>query len=255
MGQTYSQRAETALNPVARKLLLLMDEKKSNLVHNPDVTTSAKLLEMADRVGPKIVMLKTHIDIVKDFTPHLITQLRELAEKHKFLIFEDRKFADIGNTVKLQYQEGIYRISDWADIVNAHIISGPGIIESLKMVGLPKGRALLLLAEMSSKDNLATGAYTQKAVEWARANAEFVIGFIAQRNLDPQLLTLTPGVNLAKEGDALGQKYSSPHKIIFEQKSDLMIVGRGILEAEDPVAEAERYRKAGWEAYQARVSV
>lgn len=247
----YSDRSALCSNPTATKLLSLMDEKKTNLSIAADVTTKAELLEIADKLGPEMCVLKTHIDIIVDFDRELTKELRRLADKHNFLIFEDRKFADIGNTVQHQYRDGIYHISEWADIVNAHAIPGPGIIQGLKEVGLPLGRGLLLLAEMSSKGTLAKGNYTEETLKMAQENTDFVIGFITMRQLtdDPRFINMTPGVQLSAGGDSLGQQYNTPENVILKQKSDIIIVGRGIYKAADPVAEAKKYREAGWKAY------
>lgn len=252
---TYSQRAKLCQNPAAKRLLELMDSKQTNLCIAADVITKEKLLKIADELGSEICVLKTHIDIIIDFDNDLIAQLQRLAEKHNFLLFEDRKFADIGNTVKHQYQDGIYHIADWADITNAHTVPGPGIIQGLKEVGLPKGRGLLLLAEMSSKGTLAKENYTEETLKMARENKNFVIGFITMRQLldDQCFINFTPGVQLATGADALGQQYNTPEKVIKENKSDIIIVGRGIYEAENPLQQAKKYREAGWNAYQKTV--
>lgn len=248
---TYSQRSNLASHPLASRLLRLMDEKQSNLCVAADVTAKKDLLKIADELGKEICVLKTHIDIIKDFDNDLIVQLCRLAEKHDFLIFEDRKFADIGNTVKEQYGGGLCHIADWAHITNAHALPGPGIIDGIKEVGLPKNRGLLLLAQMSSKGALTNDNYAAKTVEMALANKDFVIGFIAQKRLtdEPGFITMTPGVQLTTGADNLGQQYNTPELVIEKQKSDIVIVGRGIYGAADPVGEAKKYRAAGWRAY------
>ena len=188
--------------------------------------------------------------------------MQSLSKELDFVIFEDRKFADIGNTVSLQYSSGTHKIASWSDLTNAHPLPGPGIIAGLRKVGEPLGRALILLAEMSSAGNLATGEYTEKAVTMAReAGRDYVVGFIAMSRVDKNekddFLVLTPGVGLVSKGDQMGQQYRTPHEVVYESGCDVIIVGRGIYGiqgGEEAVrSEAERYREAGWKAYEERL--
>ncbi|KAI1821040.1 Orotidine 5'-phosphate decarboxylase domain-containing protein [Xylaria intraflava] len=365
LAATFAQRAAKATHPLAGYLLRLMELKQSNLCLSADVTNARELLSLADAIGPSIVIFKTHYDIVAgwDYHPKSGTgaKLGALARKHGFLIFEDRKFGDIGHTVQLQYTAGAARIIDWAHIVNINMIPGkPGVkalaeaakhwrsrvnyeVNTSVTVGTPtsdtfnenededeeadtvgamhplptssqvhdpnnggrKGsivsittltqsfepadsprfasngvdgdelvyagieeppweRGLLILAQMSSQGNYMTPEYTRACQEAARDNKEFVMGFISQNTLntepDDNFISMTPGVQLPPEGaedeavkgDGLGQQYNTPSKLIGDAGSDIIIVGRGILKAGAPRAEAERYRRRAWKAYLAR---
>ncbi|XP_052532081.1 uridine 5'-monophosphate synthase [Tympanuchus pallidicinctus] len=255
---SFRARAELpGVHPVAARLFTLMEKKQTNLCLSADVTGSKELLQLAASLGPSICILKTHIDILNDFTQEVVKELRALADQHEFLIFEDRKFADIGNTVKHQYEGGVFKIASWSDVVNAHVVPGFGVVKGLKEVGLPLQRGCLLIAEMSSQGSLATGEYTKAAVQMAEDNSDFVFGFISGSRVSkkPEFLHLTPGVQLQSGGDNLGQKYLSPKEVINEKGSDIIIVGRGILSASDRLQEAEKYRKAAWESYISRLGV
>ncbi|XP_078580349.1 uridine 5'-monophosphate synthase-like isoform X3 [Branchiostoma floridae x Branchiostoma japonicum] len=192
---SYGERGDLCQHPVAKQLFDIMERKKSNLAVSADLCTAAGILKLADEVGPHICMLKTHVDIITDFSAEFVQSLTQLAEQHEFLIFEDRKFADIGSTVQHQYQDGLYQISGWAHLINAHALPGPGVLEGLKQVGLGKQRACLLIAEMSSRGNLATGEYTKATVKMAEEHRDFVVGFISQSQLsqDPAFIHMTPG--------------------------------------------------------------
>lgn len=229
-------------------------------------------------LAPQICLLKTHIDILTfhPSTPHssipaFTSALTALSKAHNFLIFEDRKFADIGNTVAHQYGGGVYRIAQWSHITNAHSVPGEGIIHGLHQVALalPPGedsaRGLLLLEEMSSAGNLFNSAgYRSETLAMARRNKEFVMGFIAMGAIqddgaekvageEDDWIVMTPGVNIESKGDGLGQQYKTPEYVVGERGSDVIIVGRGIYGSGDMVGTAEEYRRRGWEAYERRV--
>ncbi|XP_046371709.1 uridine 5'-monophosphate synthase-like [Haliotis rufescens] len=250
----YADRASLCTNPISKQLLQIMEAKKSNLAVSADLTSCGEVLELVNRVGPHVCLVKTHVDILEDFTPEFTKRLTELAQKHNFLIFEDRKFADIGSTVLSQYTGGMYRIADWANITNAHSVPGEGVIQGLKQAGLSKNRACVLVAEMSSTGNLAKGDYSSATVKMAEEHSDFVIGFICQSRLtsDPSLLHMTPGVQLTEGQDSLGQNYITPTEVITNRQSDIIIVGRGITKATDPAEAARQYQEAGYRAYLAQ---
>ncbi|SCV74287.1 BQ2448_6719 [Microbotryum intermedium] len=290
---TYSQRAELHPIKVAQQLLSCIERKKSNLCVSVDVTTKASLLRIVNAAGPYCCCIKTHIDIISDFDDDLVQQLQALADKHDFLIWEDRKFADIGsfpalsfveivsrslalcssNTVKLQYSSGVYKIASWAHLTNAHPIPGDGIISGLAQVGLRLDRGLLLLAEMSSAGNLATGDYTATTVAMARRHSDFVMGFVAMHRVDEDeassgavevgtgadFIIMTPGVGLESKGDGMGQQYRTPDEVINQSGCDVIIVGRGIYGGgegkpdEEIVQSCQVYQQAGWTAYEERL--
>lgn len=96
--QSYAERSESAnITPLAAYLLRLVHLKQTNLCVSADVTTSNELLRLADEVGDHICVLKTHADIISDFSDKTVRGLTELAKRKKFLVFEDRKFGDIGS--------------------------------------------------------------------------------------------------------------------------------------------------------------
>ena len=168
------------------------------------------------------------------------------------MIFEDRKFADIGNTVALQYSEGIYKIVEWADIVTVHAVPGPGILAGLKSVTGSRVRGGLMLAEMSSKGNLCSQEYQSGALAMAKEHEDFILGFISMKPVSEGFLTFTPGVQLSSKGDSLGQVYRHPRDVVREG-SDVIIVGRGITGANDVQGAAKEYQKEGWSGYLERL--
>lgn len=263
---SYELRAEHAANAVARRLFALMASKKTNLCVAADLTSAAAVLNLADAIGPYVCVLKTHVDIIDDYTPAFVASLQALATKHQFLLLEDRKFADIGNTVGLQYGKGVYRISEWADLVTVHSLPGPGILQGLQSVVRGDSaveRGVFLLAELSSSGNLCSEKYAADTVALASSAAtdgsggDFVAGVVCQRSglvTAAGLIQLTPGVRIDEKADGLGQQYETPEHAVLERGADVAVVGRGVYGARNAAEAAQLYRDRLWAAYEKRIA-
>ena len=172
------ERVEAAGRPLARRLLQAVLDKRSNLCVSIDSTSQAEVLRVAEAVGPEAVVVKLHRDVVADWTEGTARRLAELAAAHSFLLLEDRKLADIGNTVRLQAAAAA---GGWAELVTVHGVAGPGTLEGLAAACGARVGALLV-AEMSCRGSLAVGEYTRACL--GLGGHDLVAGYIAQSALD-----------------------------------------------------------------------
>ena len=134
--------------------------------------------------------LKTHVDVVEDWTDEGWKEVRAAADDVDLLLFEDRKFADIGGITQKQ-MHGMYGIASWADLVTAHLISGPDIVDGCMAAWADVGRSggVLLLAQMSSRGNLSQ-AHIQTLSSLTGASTMGVMGFIGNGSRPEELRDL-----------------------------------------------------------------
>tara|TARA_B100000767_G_scaffold35042_1_gene29797 strand:- start:4340 stop:5137 length:798 start_codon:yes stop_codon:yes gene_type:complete len=242
--------------PMARTYMEVACRKQSLVCLAADRRTMSELNQLLDEVGPYLAALKTHVDLIDDWSAGSWKSFCQKAQKMDLLIFEDRKFADIGKISRDQ-MAGIYDIRSWADLVTAHLISGPDIVDGLQAGWKDVNRSggVLLLAQMSSRGNLLSPDYTDTVVKSGSAH-DGVFGFIGNGSNPKDLAILrdkvghgkliwTPGVNIAVGDGEMGQRYGAPDEAIHAG-SDCIIVGSGIHKSENPAQSAKIYAELSW---------
>lgn len=257
-AEAWGERWNAMATPIARQYMTTAARSESLVCLAADRTRMSDLLNLVRSVGPSLAALKTHVDVVEDWTKEGWMEVRAAADEADLLLFEDRKFADIGGITQKQ-MHGLYGIASWADLVTAHLISGPDIVDGCMAAWSDVNRdgGVLLLAQMSSRGNLLAGTYSDAVVAHGKGH-DGVMGFIGNGSRPDELRDLrhrvgegrmiwTPGVNLAVGDGAMGQRYGHPQDAVLAG-SDAVIVGSGIHRSEDPVAAAKAYAKASWQA-------
>ena len=257
-GDAWKVRWKASSLPMAKTFMEVACRKESLVCLAADKYTMAELFELLTAVGSSIAALKTHVDLIDDWNVEEWERFCKLAQDMDLLIFEDRKFADIGKISRRQ-MGGIYNIKQWSDLVTAHLISGPDIVDGLQAAWGDASRegGVLLLAQMSSRGNLLNPDYTSTVVEAGRSHPG-VFGFIGNGSdansvrelrsmVGSEKMIWTPGVNIATGDGEMGQRYGDPYEAIIAG-SDCIIVGSGIHGAKDPAAAAAAYANASWKA-------
>lgn len=193
-----------------------------------DVSTSKELFEIIEKLGDYISIIKLHHDIILDFNQNTIEKLINYKQKYDLLVWEDRKFADIGYIMEKQ----VDKIKHWADIVSVHPIAG---IESVEQI--PKEVKIILIGELSSTNNLINKEYKEMVKEIAHS-IDNCIGIVCQSKMSDKLLNIVPGISLTNTKDNKGQKYHTPSDRDF---ADVFVVGRSIINSSDPVQTIKNY--------------
>jgi orotidine 5'-phosphate decarboxylase subfamily 1 len=258
-SEVWGPRWKMCDNSLARRYMEVASRKQSLVVLAADLRTMGDLKSMINLVGPHIAALKTHVDLVDDWDAEEWGELCHHAKKHDLLIFEDRKFADIGKISRGQ-MAGAYDIRSWSDIVTAHGISGPDIVDGLcaGWSDVDREGGVLLLAQMSSRGNLLEIPGYTDAMVAAGCSHSGVFGFIGNGSNSDDVASLrsrvgdkkmiwTPGVNIAIGDGEMGQRYGDPRKAVLSG-SDGIIVGSGIHGVNNPRGAAEEYALVSWGA-------
>ena len=222
------------------KLNKIMMEKESNLCVAVDLNLSEQIFDLIDEIGDKICLLKTHADIVLDWCLDTEFRIHKMCQKYNFMWMEDRKYADISSVCVKQFA----KFSVNPDFVTVHAIAGKETI-----IELSKQTGVVVIAEMSTENNLCTNDYKKATYETCMdLNIAGFVGQISPRN--PKFVQMTPGINMDinKKTDGKGQTYQDiGTKIAFG--ADIIIVGRAITDCktlEEASEMTKKYQIAGW---------
>jgi len=257
--EVWGDRWDSSTNLISKEYMKLATQKQSLLILAADKKTMNGLSTLIDDVSEYVVVVKTHVDLIEDWSYESWMELVGFAKEKGVLLFEDRKFADIGKISRDQ-MGGIYAINTWADLVTSHLISGPDIVDGINAAweDVDRKGGVFLLAQMSSRGNLLSPEYSDNVINLGIGKKNIVMGYIgngsnpnAVRSLRDKVgagqMIWTPGVNLSVGDGEMGQRYGDPHEVIMAG-SDGIIVGSGIHKSESPKDSAKSYAEISWNA-------
>lgn len=247
-------------------LLELMKVKKSCLCLSLDVNSWEKAKEIIEECGEYIVMVKTHVELFNDFNSETFgKEIKDLADKHKFFIMEDRKLADIDEVNWKEMMFGLFRPDDWANFITLQGLTSDSTLNMYvqKMSsGYPLNISPCVVTQMNTISSLIDTEYTKRTLDIIDKYDKELNGSLVSPILITQCLPsvknrikFTPGVCIDDDEIFVSQsdtmnKYRSIETAILYEKNHGIIVGRDIVHSENPKELSKKYANLSWNYFQ-----
>ncbi|MDX1448658.1 MAG: orotidine-5'-phosphate decarboxylase [Acidimicrobiia bacterium] len=212
-----------------------------------DFSKGEDAVRLAKKLAPHVGAFKVGLELLSGPGPGLVSAIAELGRP----VFCDAKLHDIPNTVERAAANYARAGARW---ITAHAAGGPamiaGAVSGAGSAGTGTGiLCITVLTSLSSADLAAVGQGDSVGRQVARTarlardgGAEGVVcavpelGDVAQ--VAPELFRVTPGIR--PHGSAVGdqRRVATPEEALA-RGADLLVIGRPITAATDPVAAAE----------------
>lgn len=220
---------------------------KAELIVALDVPNAEAMESKLQKMPDFIEWYKVGLELFCADGPAVLEPLKKRNKK----IFLDLKLHDIprtvGNAVKTAAEHGV-------NLMTVHAIGGRAMLEEAakaarECANPPKLVAVTTLTSLSQDDftDLGIGrTLSEQALELGRlAISAGIDGMVTSahearvlREAFPEAILVTPGIRMP-EGDVGDQKRVATPSFAVEQGATHLVIGRPILQAEDPAAAAE----------------
>ena len=217
-----------------------------------DLPTAEDAVRVARRLAPYVGGFKIGLGLLYGPGPATVAALTEAGKP----VFADAKLHDIPSQVERAAQRLAALGARW---ITAHATGGVAMLEAaIKGAGGARTRAgILAVTVLTSLDDAdvervapgsSAGKMTSRLARSAQeAGCEGVIcsarelGVVAQ--VTPDLLKVTPGIRFSGDGSDDQARTMTPAEAV-DRGADMVVVGRGIVGATDPVAAAISFSEA-----------
>jgi orotidine-5'-phosphate decarboxylase len=212
---------------------------KDRLMVALDVPNAEDAIRMRDRMGDSVGWLKVGLRLFVAEGPDLV---RRLTDSHK--VFLDLKFHDIPNTVA-QAVESAGALG--VQMANVHAGGGREMLLRAAEAAAAFPEMQLIAVTVLTSDSMPPEQARVVALERAELARDCGLGGVVcsvheaaaiKQACGDEFVTVTPGIRWGGQATQDQQRVADPG-VAVREGADYLVVGRPILQADDPAAAAE----------------